>query len=345
MKLSSNALGIFATFSAAALAFAKPNPAGIVNLSQGEITPQNTIGNLAKHPWTNPNVDGMRVKGRWDYVQPQQSGYDWAGLDEAVRLGGVNKKFIGLSVAAGTKTPQWLYDSGATKYAFQDGTGDSMPLPWESAFLNKWLPLVRALGARYDGNPAVGYVVMGGMSQHFETYIAKVEPDISNLTALGGPAAWARAAKQIIAVYAEAFPTTPFFLTLAKPFPTPEGVAALQEVTDWGAATYPGRFGIMTAALSAKSSTGYYPNEAVYTYRKSQPTGFQMLWSQFEDGGVRLGGTLAQALTKGVELGGKFVEVYESDVDDPKQQTVLATQGAALKGNAPPEPPTNLQIK
>jgi hypothetical protein len=61
-----------------------------------------------------------------------------------------------------------------------------------------------------------------------------------------------------------------------------------------------------------------------------------MLWSQFQDGGQRIGGTLDQALTNGVQLGGKFVEVYEPDVEDPTQQTVLATQGAALKANGIP---------
>src|SRR5205814_2271203 len=194
---------------------------------------------------------------------------------------------------------------GATKYNLQDGSGESMPIPWDPAFQSKWIPFIRAMGARYDGNPAVGYVVMGGMSQHFETYIAKVEPDITNLTRLGGPAAWVSACKQIIAVYAEAFPTTPFFLTLAKPWPTPEGLAAEKEVTDWAVATYPGRFGIMNAALNANSDTGYYPSLAVYTYRLTQPAGFQMLYSQFSDGGQRIGGTLNQALTQGVQLGGK----------------------------------------
>ncbi len=60
---------------------------------------------------------------------------------------------------------------------------------------------------------------------------------------------------------------------------------------------------------------------------------------------VGCGGTLNQALTNGVQLGGKFVEVYEPDVEDPAQQTVLATQGAALQGSGPLQPPTNLQVK
>ena len=332
-----------AASAVAASAFGKPPPVGIVNLCSGQITPQNTINDLAKHPWSSPNATGMRVKTQWNYVQPNNGDtYDWTGLDEAVRLGGVNHKFIGLSVMAGTTTPQWVYDAGAVKYTFSDGTG-SMPPPWDPVFQSKWISFVKAMGARYDGNPAVGYVVIGGASQHFETYIAKVEPDVTNLTNMGGPSAWEAAAKKIIAVYAEAFPTTPFFLTLAKPFPNSDGVTALKNVTDWAAATYPGKFGIMNASLNCNSTTGYYPNEAVYTYRNKQPTGFQMLWSYYADKGARIGGTLDQALKAGVSLGGKFVEVYEPDVEDPSQQTVLATEGAALKGNLV-QPPSNLKI-
>lgn len=81
---------------------AKSVPAGIVNLCTGQITQQNTFGNLARHPWANPNVNGMRVKTQWQYVQPSSgAGYNWTGIDEAFRLATVNRKFIGLSVAAG----------------------------------------------------------------------------------------------------------------------------------------------------------------------------------------------------------------------------------------------------
>ncbi len=330
-------LGLSIILSAATFVFAKPIPAGIVNLSTNEMSPPDsaTITNLAKRPWTNPNIDGMRVKTFWSYVQPLANSYDWTGPDEALRQGAKHGKFIGLSVCAGTNTPNWVYASGATKYALRDGSGLSMPLPWDTKFLNKWLPFVHALGQRYDGNPALRYVVMSGLGQQMETYLAKTSADDTALTALGGTSSWIVGAKKIIAAYADAFPTTPFFITMARPFPsTNPGTAALQQVVDWGVATYPGRFGLMSAGLNANSNTGYYPNEAIYTYRQAQPNGFQMVYSYIKDGGLRIGGTLNKALTNGVQMGGKFVEVWEPDVEDPKQQTVLATQGRNLKANA-----------
>jgi hypothetical protein len=61
-----------------------------------------------------------------------------------------------------------------------------MPLPWDPAFQEKWLPFIMALGQRYNGNLALGYVVMSGLGQDIETYLAKTAADDSALTALGG---------------------------------------------------------------------------------------------------------------------------------------------------------------
>src|SRR5258708_1059305 len=118
----SKVITILLTLAPTTLALAKPFPAGIVDLANGQITPQNTIGNLAKYLWTNQNIDGMRVRTQWVYAQPAQSTYDWTGIDEALRLGTQYGKFVGVSVTAGVDTPQWVYNAGATKYALQDGT-------------------------------------------------------------------------------------------------------------------------------------------------------------------------------------------------------------------------------
>ena len=95
--------------------------------------------------------------------------------------------------------PQWVYDAGATEYHLQDGSGLSMPIPWDTAFQTKWLAFVRTMGQRSDGNPALRYVVISGLGQLIETRLAKTTADNNALTALGGPPAWEAAAQQIIA--------------------------------------------------------------------------------------------------------------------------------------------------
>ena len=305
----------------------KPQPAGIVRLFSVDVArPENSPS------WTNVNIDGMRLRPIWSDVQPGSATFDWSSIDELLDLAAQHGKFIGLSVTAGTCTPQWVYDAGATKYHLQDGSGLSMPLPWDPVFQSKWLAFVRTMGQRYDGNPALRYVVISGLGQFIESFLARTTADNNALTALGGPPAWEAAARQIIAAYAQAFPTTPFFITGSKPFLGVETILSLQTVIDWAVATYPGRFGIMNATLNAHSSTNYYPNLAIYTYYHTQPTGFQMLCSSISDP-QRLGGTLNEALTAGVLLGAKYVELYQNDADATQYQTILQIQGDALEGN------------
>jgi hypothetical protein len=327
MKNSIKMFGLLLTFATAAYAQQKPDPAGIVRLfSIDGAHPENNPS------WTNTNIDGMRIRPNWDDIQPSPSTLDWSSIDNLFDLATQHGKFIGLSVTAGIFTPQWVYQAGATEYHLQDGSGYSMPLPWDAVFQTNWLAFVHAMGQRYDGNPALGYVVISGLGQVIETVMAQTTADDNALTALGGPPAWVTAAEQIIAAYARDFPTTPFFITASQPFLGPETMLDLQTVIDWAVATYPGRFGIMNATLSAHSSTVYYPNLAIYTYYHAQPTGFQMLCSAIHSP-RRLGGSLNQALTRGVQLGAKFVELYQDDADASRYQTVLAVQGDALEAN------------
>ena len=305
----------------------KPDPSGIIRLFNESVAkPAN------KEAWSNRNIDGMRARLPWSVVEPNKGSFDWRDLDHMLSLARRHNKVIGFSVAAGIYTPRWVYGDGASRYDLSDGSG-TMPLPWDQVFLNDWLAFIRRLGARYDSDPALAYVVMSGMGQNIETYLAQTRRDETRLTTLGGTTAWRGAAKQIISAYADAFPTTPFFITAAKPFHSPEGLSALQHVVDWGVATYPGRFGIMNASLNANSTTGYYPNLAVYTYASRQPVGFQMLCSEAQDP-RRLQGTLKQALWAGIRLGAKFIEVYQADADLATNQQILANAGDALEANA-----------
>jgi hypothetical protein len=312
-----------------ASAQSKPWPAGVIRFFSLDVSsPENDPS------WNNTNLDGVRLRASWSDLAPLRGVYDWSSVDRIFSIAAQHGKFVGLSVAAGVGTPQWVYDAGAYRYQLLDGTGQSMTLPWDSGFQSKYLPFVREMGRRYDGDPSLHYIVMGGLGQIIETYLSKSGADDAALTALGGLDAWVAAAKHIISVYASAFPTTPFFITAARVLTNDYDQVALREVIDWGVATYPGRFGIMNCTLNANSSTVYYPNEAIYTYRGTQPVGFQMLCSSIRNRRL-LGGTLDEALSAGVNLGAEYVEIYQSDADAPANQTVLARQGDALEANLP----------
>lgn len=314
-----------------ASAQSKPWPAGIIRFFSTKVSrPENDPS------WNNVNLDGVRLRPIWSDLAPASGTIDWSSVDAIFTIAAQHGKFVGLSVTAGIYSPDWVYNAGASRYMILggDSQGEAMPLPWDPVFQTKWLPFVRAMGRRYDANPSLKYVVISGLSQELETNMSGSAADDAALAALGGIDAWVAAAKKIITVYANAFPTTPVFITASRVYTNDYDNVALKTVIDWAVATYPGRFGIMNTTLSANSDTGYYPNLAIYTYHNTQPVGFQMLCSSINDP-HRLGGTLLQALTAGVNLGADWVEVYQSDADAPANQTVLALEGAALEANVP----------
>ena len=295
--------------------------------------------------WTNPRVDGVRLRCCWNVVQPQSRTYDWSTIDQALSLGNQYGKKIGVSISAGTLTPQWVYDSGATKYRLVDGSGDSMPLPWESAFQNKWLAFINAFGARYDGNPALAYVCPTGFMQNCVMYFTKTTQDETNLTALALQAGYASlsdayvpAAETIIAAHTAAFPTTAVVLNPVQPFDT-GGQDAVDNIRNFGFTMYPGQFGTMYPQAATPPP---HPSPGPpYTY----PNGSQMLCVASNTDFLYLPPApqppppapipLQDALEYAVTLDHQYVEIYGDDVNLNVQQPVLQTEGIKLKANLP----------
>jgi len=235
-----------------------------------------------------------------------------------------------------------------------------MPVPWDPVVLTQWTAFVAALGARYDGNANLRYVPMGGFSQTGESYLATQQADVDyfNASAVAagyaatvdfsaGMVAWQAVTKKIIDTYMTAFPTTPPFITVARPFPNNQGgTRAVNAIVAWAVAKYPGRFGIMNSQLHATSVPGYFANAAIYNNWLTQPTGVQFLCStSTTDNVARLSNSppwgsdpllsayaaMNNSFTAAVNIGCRYVETYEPDVTNPAYQTMLATQGAALK--------------
>jgi hypothetical protein len=253
-----------------------------------------------------------------------------------------------------------------------------MLVPWDAVAKAKWKRFLVNMGARYDTNPQMRYVVMTGFQGAGECYLAKTAEDVAffdaSAVAAGyeatdalpaGLVAWEATVKEIVAQYMISFPNTPLLITGARPYGgdfQPQGQDAMNDIFEWGIATYPGRFGIMNAQLHVGSSPGYYLNAAIVANAATVPTGIQFLCagtSSNPDNLPRLcdappWGVLPllpipdavdSACTAGVSLGLGFIEVYESDVTNVALQDILATQKTALLGGpSAPAPPKNLRL-
>jgi hypothetical protein len=268
----------------------------------------------------------VRLRVSIGTVEPQQGVYDWTQLDAASALAQANGKHWTVGVAWGVASPQWLYDAGAVPIALADGV---MPAPWDPVVIAAELDFIKAFAARYENDPALAGVIIGGLGQVMETYVARTPQDVALLAPLGGVPAWTEAAHTIIAAYAEALPRKAVMLTAARPFTTDEGDDALTAVGSWAAATYP-NFGVMCASLSVDSSIFYPPNLLISTYSQTHPCGFQFVASS---GNSRFGGTLSQGLTAGISLlqGVGMIETYGYDCDIPGNASALSAAGLSLQ--------------
>ncbi len=278
--------------------------------------------------WTNPSVHGVRLRVSIGSVEPQDGVYDWTQLDAASALAAANGKQWTVGVIWGMACPPWVYTAGAKPVTLSDGI---MPTPWDPVVLAKELAFLQAFAARYGNDPSLAGVMIGGLGQVMETYVARTPADSAILNPLGGVPAWIAAGQTLITAFAEALPNKSVILTAAVPFPIADsGDDALNELGTWAAANYP-NFGVMCASLSVDSSVFYPPNALISAYSLTHPCGFQFVSSSGDVS--RLGGTLAQALTAGVSLlqGRGMIETYGVDCSDPGNAATLLAAGLALQ--------------
>ena len=319
-------------------------PRGIVSLFPAD-TITDPIGDLSGiDEFTNANVDGMRYRGNWEVLQTGVATFNWTTTDQLSSLCHSHGKFFGLSISAGISTPGWVFTAGAQRYDLVDGSGESMPVPWDPTFLSIWIDnFVAALAAKYESDSALRYVVVGGFSQKL-AILAGTE-DESNLNALAVGAgyanvhdAWQYAARTIITGFINAFPTTSIILTTTPPFS--DGRTDVRTLKDWGWATYPRHFGTVNTSLFATPSPHGLPPELSYNpqlaqcfapcsnnpacYAGSPPSPFPADPTPLSD-----------CLGHAVEVADHLVEVYRPDTRESIAQSTLADYGDRLAANVP----------
>ena len=245
-----------------------------------------------------------------------------------------------------------------------------MVVPWDPIAKAQWKNFIIALGARYDSNPQFQYLVMTGFQKTGECYLAQEPEDVAFFDASAiaagyaptdelpaGLVAWEATVKEIVAQYMISFPKTPLLITGGRPYGGDYqelGQDAMNDIFDWGLATYPTRFGIMNSQLHVGSADGYFLNAPIVENAGRVQTGLQFLCAGTSDNPdnlprlcdappwgdsplLSIHDAVDESCTVGVGFGCNFIEVYEDDVTNPRLQDVLAAQSAALEGELAPD--------
>jgi hypothetical protein len=279
--------------------------------------------------WTNPNIRGVVIRTRWEFVEPKNPNakgvtnpFDWDYIDKGVALAEKNNKQVAITVVAGQRSPTWIYSAGAKKFIIH-GVG-VMPCPWDSTFQSYWQQFVTAFGARYDSNSSVAYITAEGPGRTEECYLCKSQADVAELNADGGVGVWITAAETIAQFYYAAFPTTPFVYADGEPIPG--DTADYGTVVQYCVGAYGANFGIKSDGLDWNYHSTFGEKE-IPALSPDHPVGFQDL-KTFSDPTK-----LQESLNIGIELKGHFIEVYTRDVTANDDQSILAAAESALLNN------------
>ncbi len=309
----------------------KPTP-GLVKVPHGIANLLASDQRITEDLFTNPAIGVIRIRTSWDSIQSSASSYDWSAIDTARDYARTYGKQLIISVVMCAGAPQFVYDAGAksiTLTSYDNAT--RMPVPWDPVMLAKETTFINAFAAHLDSDPVVTAIVMGGLGIVIEGYIGKTTQEISQLNAAGGLPAYVTGAKNLIDAYAAAFKQTPFIYTAAKPYSQSGGQSEMTEIGDYGATTYPGRFGIMNAQLKATTTATSGSNALIAEYHNTNPTGFQFVTNSAGLGGHDLGGSVEQTLNAGIAIGPpNWIEVYSVDANDPRYSALFQSVAKEL---------------
>jgi len=320
--------GVFA----ASILFLSVNPAVAQSTSIGGVY---SLGNFfTKDILSNPSVTGLSLRLGWNQIQPQKGVYDWSFLDSNIKKASTYGKKVMIRVFGGKYTPGWVYDAGAVPYTFVDTDGVTtltMPLPWDSVYLQNWRNFIMALGRKYARKPQVVLIHVTGPCEDGEMYLP--ESDNQELWLQLGyseqklTGAWMTA----IDAFSLAFPNTFLAIDISRPAAFGDSLNVLEDVLSYAYRGLGQHLRVQGNWLSAKTSPDFTLFQIVINYANYTNVGFQMLCPASDV--ERFGGTLRQGIDNGLNAGASYLEIYGGDIRNPVYAEDIKYAGSDLKLN------------
>ena len=260
---------------------------------------------------TNPWVRGIVLRRKWKDVNPAPEKFDWTYLDGEIARIKKHGKLVQLLVFTGVESPDWVYEKGARRLSFFDGRKGfgrfTMPVPWDEKMLAAYEAFLSALGERYNSEPAVTLVHIGGPTRlSLEFHMPREVTALPDWTPQRLTAAWLRSVRAASA----AFPDKNLALNVSPAVQSNDGVAAAVVA---GASEILGpRLALQHDALSAKTSERYSIHALIVANgSQGKRIGFEMLC---ESRLPRFGGSLERAIEIARAAKARYVNVYAADV-------------------------------
>ncbi len=185
-----------ATLSAATVVIAPPlSTNALINPGKGWVA-------YGKTPPASPELLALAGAGyaryAWADVEPREGEYRWAVIDDAIAAWSRQGRQFAFGVMCASThsakdrpfvTPEWVFGAGAKSISIEltpkeptTGTPGHKIAPVfdDPIFLKKLRAFIAALGARYDGNPAIAFIDVRSYGNWGEGHMGAFKvPDIS----------------------------------------------------------------------------------------------------------------------------------------------------------------------
>jgi hypothetical protein len=324
---------------------------------------------LLQQALRSPYVDGFFISRHWRDVQPTAASFAWDSLDADLRAVAAAGKKASLGVGAGIFSPSWLCASSSAggagaqcldlvikPFTFSGDAScnnESLPVPWNSVFLDNFGRMVAALGQHLASQPQLASVIVdvkitGINDRDEETILPSARggtvpctsgnacqsgqcPRSDALGALEGAGYNDQNARQaylrLAQAFRSAFPGTPIGSQVSSALPSPESdslpltlVQALVGTTS----AFP-----ITVQDNGLAATTGVDTGTLYARAAGVPVGYQMLFVVSGDPTCAMGrglgpggrtvpcdeSVLRAAIDNGINNGGaRFLEIYKEDV-------------------------------
>lgn len=280
-------------------------------------------------------VYGLSWRFKWRTIEPQHGQYRWDLLDNALAVTGRAGKKAMLRITAGINSPDWVYQAGAQAFVFRNTdlahpenypASLHMPIPWDAAYLAKWEEFIHAFGKRYNNHPHIYSIQMTGGGHIGEMNLPKAHAKWAQIGYTDAKliAAW----KRIIDAYQGAFPDTPTNLDLNEPLGKRSNV--LEPVVSYVLTTYPGKVYLQYNGLKADFPRDHRIRRLIQEASNKTVVGYQMVGGKgFLE---RQAGDRLTAFRHAVEDGISYLEIYASDIRDPRQRGALQFLTTRIEG-------------
>ncbi len=321
---------------------------------------------LDLRPLKNPLISGVALQIHWRDIEPEQGQPHWTKLDQLFAAAEASNKWVQLLIFPGFFTPDWALKGVKTEqfplqYGPGSGTVETLPMPWNKLYLDRWCAFLKQLSDRYGTSPAFRLIgAAGPTSVSVEMTLPGMPEGLKKWQKLDyKPAKYLEAWQRIFQAYAADFPNQYVSLSLGLGLglndqgkKDPRERSRVRQANVDQAINILGRRFVMQSSdvhtglgkLGHNSDRG---DQYVIGYNGRVVTGFQMRCSA-ERGSEVMGAqgnpplALRKSITEAMEPNeaGKhvnYLEIYAPDVVAEEMQPVLSYGASLFEQKQPPE--------